>query len=67
MLDILGIKVAEANITGGWFWLQVLVDGMVTTVVLDNLTPLTEYVINVYAVVSEVDSEPLKGTETTCK
>ncbi|MED6265181.1 hypothetical protein CHARACLAT_022840, partial [Characodon lateralis] len=44
---------------------QLLVDGEVTTTVLKNLTPLTEYVVNVYAVVQEVSSEPLKGTETT--
>ncbi|MEQ2198497.1 hypothetical protein XENOCAPTIV_013650 [Xenoophorus captivus] len=44
---------------------QLLVDGEVTTTVLKNLSPLTEYVVNVYAVVQEVSSEPLKGTETT--
>uniref|UniRef100_A0A672FR01 Collagen, type XII, alpha 1b n=1 Tax=Salarias fasciatus TaxID=181472 RepID=A0A672FR01_SALFA len=36
-------------------------------VVLENLTPLTEYLVNVYSVVGEQSSEPLKGTETTCK
>lgn len=46
---------------------QVLVDGSVTTVVLEGLSPLTEYLVNVYSVVDEVSSEPLKGTETTCK
>lgn len=46
---------------------QVMVDGSVTTVVLQNLTPLTEYLVNVYAIASEQSSEPLKGTETTCK
>lgn len=46
---------------------QVLVDGSETTVVLQSLTPLTEYVVNVYAIVGEESSEPLKGTETTCK
>ncbi|XP_047243771.1 collagen alpha-1(XII) chain isoform X2 [Girardinichthys multiradiatus] len=44
---------------------ELLVDGEVTTTVLKKLTPLTEYVVNVYAVVQEVSSEPLKGTETT--
>uniref|UniRef100_A0A4W6E2A3 Collagen type XII alpha 1 chain n=1 Tax=Lates calcarifer TaxID=8187 RepID=A0A4W6E2A3_LATCA len=44
---------------------QVLVDGTETTVVLKKLNPLTEYVVNVYSVVGEESSEPLKGTETT--
>uniref|UniRef100_UPI003AAE1D4A collagen alpha-1(XII) chain-like n=1 Tax=Centroberyx gerrardi TaxID=166262 RepID=UPI003AAE1D4A len=44
---------------------QVMVDGTVTTTVLDGLSPLTEYVVNVHSVVGEESSEPLKGTETT--
>ncbi|XP_037541159.1 collagen alpha-1(XII) chain [Nematolebias whitei] len=44
---------------------EVLVDGTETTVVLQNLTPLTEYIINVYAVAGDVSSEPLTGKETT--
>ncbi|XP_028252836.1 collagen alpha-1(XII) chain isoform X3 [Parambassis ranga] len=44
---------------------ELLVDGTVTTVVLEKLTPLTEYLVNVYSVVGELSSEPLKGTETT--
>uniref|UniRef100_A0A672RH31 Collagen alpha-1(XII) chain n=1 Tax=Sinocyclocheilus grahami TaxID=75366 RepID=A0A672RH31_SINGR len=45
--------------------LQLLVDGMVTTVVLENLTPLTEYIVKVHSVVGEDSSDPLKGSETT--
>uniref|UniRef100_A0A3P9PB03 Collagen, type XII, alpha 1b n=1 Tax=Poecilia reticulata TaxID=8081 RepID=A0A3P9PB03_POERE len=45
--------------------MEVLVDGEVTTAVLENLTPLTQYVVNVFAVLEGASSEPLKGTETT--
>uniref|UniRef100_A0A7N8WLF5 Collagen, type XII, alpha 1a n=1 Tax=Mastacembelus armatus TaxID=205130 RepID=A0A7N8WLF5_9TELE len=45
---------------------QVFVDGTETTVVLQKLNPLTEYLVNVYSVVGEESSEPLRGTETTC-
>ncbi|XP_029900357.1 collagen alpha-1(XII) chain isoform X2 [Myripristis murdjan] len=44
---------------------QVVVDGTENTVVLQSLNPLTEYLVNVYSVVGEESSEPLKGTETT--
>uniref|UniRef100_A0A3Q1GPI4 Collagen, type XII, alpha 1a n=1 Tax=Acanthochromis polyacanthus TaxID=80966 RepID=A0A3Q1GPI4_9TELE len=44
---------------------QVFVDGTETTVVLQRLNPLTEYLVNVYSVVGEESSEPLKGVETT--
>uniref|UniRef100_A0A8C7D0P1 Collagen type XII alpha 1 chain n=1 Tax=Oncorhynchus kisutch TaxID=8019 RepID=A0A8C7D0P1_ONCKI len=41
---------------------QIIVDGTVTTVVLTKLTPLTEYVVNVFSVTGEETSaEPLKG------
>uniref|UniRef100_A0A667Y534 Collagen alpha-1(XII) chain n=1 Tax=Myripristis murdjan TaxID=586833 RepID=A0A667Y534_9TELE len=52
-------------IAAGGPTLQVLVDGTVNTVVLDNLKPLTEYVVNVFAVVGEDSSPPLTGTEIT--
>ncbi|KAM4632936.1 collagen alpha-1(XII) chain isoform 4-T5 [Polymixia lowei] len=57
-------RVTYATVAGGPTQ-QVMVDGTENTAVLVNLTPLTEYVVNVYAVVGEVSSEPLKGTETT--
>uniref|UniRef100_A0A3B3U400 Collagen type XII alpha 1 chain n=1 Tax=Poecilia latipinna TaxID=48699 RepID=A0A3B3U400_9TELE len=44
---------------------QVFVDGSKTTVVLQGLTPLTQYLVNVYSVVGEDSSDPLKGVETT--
>uniref|UniRef100_A0A8C1SW65 Collagen, type XII, alpha 1a n=1 Tax=Cyprinus carpio TaxID=7962 RepID=A0A8C1SW65_CYPCA len=46
---------------------KLLVDGTVTTVVLERLTPLTEYIVKVHSVVGEDSSDPLKGSETTCK
>ena len=42
-----------------------IVDGTETTVVLQGLNPLTQYLVEVYSVVGEESSEPLKGTETT--
>uniref|UniRef100_A0A7N8WUY7 Collagen alpha-1(XII) chain n=1 Tax=Mastacembelus armatus TaxID=205130 RepID=A0A7N8WUY7_9TELE len=45
--------------------MQLMVDGTVNTVVLENLNPLTEYLVSVYSVVGGESSEPLKGTETT--
>uniref|UniRef100_A0A3B3DVD7 Collagen, type XII, alpha 1b n=1 Tax=Oryzias melastigma TaxID=30732 RepID=A0A3B3DVD7_ORYME len=44
---------------------EVTVIGSVTTVVLENLTPLTKYLVNVYAVSEGISSEPLKGDDTT--
>lgn len=46
---------------------QLTVSGSVTTVVLENLTPLTKYLVFVYTVSGGINSEPLKGTETTCE
>ncbi|XP_053301278.1 collagen alpha-1(XII) chain [Pleuronectes platessa] len=44
---------------------ELLVDGTVSSTVLEGLTPLTQYVVHVYSVKNEISSEPLKGTETT--
>ncbi|KAM7368319.1 hypothetical protein PAMP_014547 [Pampus punctatissimus] len=44
---------------------QMMVDKTENTVVLENLTPLTEYLVHVYSIVGELSSDPLKGTETT--
>uniref|UniRef100_A0A3Q2T1R2 Collagen alpha-1(XII) chain n=1 Tax=Fundulus heteroclitus TaxID=8078 RepID=A0A3Q2T1R2_FUNHE len=44
---------------------QVFVDGSTTTVVLQGLTPLTKYLVNVFSVVGEDSSDPLIGSETT--
>ncbi|KAM4521925.1 collagen alpha-1(XII) chain isoform 2-T2 [Odontesthes bonariensis] len=62
--DVDTYRVTYMTVAGGPT-LERSVDGKVTTVVLEQLTPLTEYLVNVYAVVGEVNSEPLKGTETT--
>lgn len=40
-------------------------DGTENTVVLQGLTPLTEYGVEVFSVVGEEISEPLQGVETT--
>lgn len=40
---------------------------METTTVLKDLKPETEYVVNVFSVVEDESSEPLIGSETTCK
>ncbi|XP_026146323.1 collagen alpha-1(XII) chain isoform X5 [Carassius auratus] len=44
---------------------MMFVDGEENTLVLVNLTPMTEYIVRVYGVIGEESSEPLKGTETT--
>uniref|UniRef100_A0AAY5ETZ1 Collagen alpha-1(XII) chain n=1 Tax=Electrophorus electricus TaxID=8005 RepID=A0AAY5ETZ1_ELEEL len=38
---------------------------LVNTIVLENLSPRTEYMVNVFSEIGEESSEPLKGTETT--
>lgn len=45
--------------------LQEFVDGEVNTIELQNLTPMTEYIIRVIGVIGEDSGEPLKGAETT--
>uniref|UniRef100_A0A669BKX6 Collagen type XII alpha 1 chain n=1 Tax=Oreochromis niloticus TaxID=8128 RepID=A0A669BKX6_ORENI len=44
---------------------QVIVDGSQTTVVLQRLNPLTQYLVSVYSVVGEESSDALDGKETT--
>lgn len=58
-------RVEYVSTTGGEPQQQMFVDGTVTTVVLEGLTPLTEYIVKVYSVVGEDSSEPLRGIETT--
>ncbi|XP_059376861.1 collagen alpha-1(XII) chain-like isoform X4 [Carassius carassius] len=58
-------RIEYVSIAGGGEPLQLFVDGTVTTVVLENLTPLTEYIVKVHSVVGEDSSDPLKGSETT--
>lgn len=50
-----------------YFPLQFYVSRLETSTVLKDLKPETEYVVNVYSVVEDEYSEPLKGTEKTCK
>uniref|UniRef100_A0A8D3DGG8 Collagen alpha-1(XII) chain n=1 Tax=Scophthalmus maximus TaxID=52904 RepID=A0A8D3DGG8_SCOMX len=57
-------RVTYMTVAGGPT-MELLVDGSVTTAVLENLSPLTPYLVNVYAEVGEMSTEPLKGTETT--
>ncbi|XP_044232119.1 collagen alpha-1(XII) chain isoform X1 [Thunnus albacares] len=44
---------------------EVFVDGKQNTVVLEKLTHLTKYLVNVYSIHGELSSEPLQGSETT--
>ncbi|XP_073783716.1 collagen alpha-1(XII) chain isoform X3 [Danio rerio] len=58
-------RVEYVSTAGGEPQQQMFVDGTVTTVVLEGLTPLTEYIVKVYSVVGEDSSDPLRGIETT--
>uniref|UniRef100_A0A8C4RJN8 Collagen alpha-1(XII) chain n=1 Tax=Erpetoichthys calabaricus TaxID=27687 RepID=A0A8C4RJN8_ERPCA len=44
---------------------ELSVDGSITTAVLPDLNPETEYEVNVYAILGQESSEPLTGRETT--
>uniref|UniRef100_A0A3Q2XKM7 Collagen, type XIV, alpha 1b n=1 Tax=Hippocampus comes TaxID=109280 RepID=A0A3Q2XKM7_HIPCM len=44
---------------------EMLLDGSVTSTVLDDLSPLTQYVLSVYSLLGDESSEPLVGRETT--
>nr|XP_057921467.1 collagen alpha-1(XII) chain isoform X1 [Doryrhamphus excisus] len=44
---------------------EMLLDGSVTSTVLDDLSSLTEYLVSVYSLAGEESSEPLVGRETT--
>lgn len=63
--------VAERNgcprCESGFFVFQLLVQGSLNSALLEGLSPLTAYQVNVYAVVGQESSEPLTGIETTCK
>ncbi|XP_070400788.1 collagen alpha-1(XII) chain isoform X2 [Nothobranchius furzeri] len=57
-------RVTYVMVSGGPT-LELLVDSTSTTVLLPDLTPLTQYKVNVYAIAGDVSSEPLQGSETT--
>uniref|UniRef100_A0AAQ4QZB6 Collagen alpha-1(XII) chain n=1 Tax=Gasterosteus aculeatus aculeatus TaxID=481459 RepID=A0AAQ4QZB6_GASAC len=44
---------------------QLMVQGSLNSALLEGLSPLTAYQVNVYAVVGQESSEPLTGIETT--
>lgn len=46
---------------------QVLLDGGVTTLLLEGLRPQTEYTVSVYSLIGEQRSEPLSGVDLTCE
>lgn len=50
-----------------YFPFQFYVSRLDTSTVLKDLKPETDYVVNVYSVVEDEYSEPLKGTEKTRK
>lgn len=42
-------------------------DGSVTTLLLDGLSPQTEYTLRLYSLIGEKRSEPLRRVDVTCE
>uniref|UniRef100_A0A3Q4H4L4 Collagen alpha-1(XII) chain n=1 Tax=Neolamprologus brichardi TaxID=32507 RepID=A0A3Q4H4L4_NEOBR len=58
-------RVEYRTLSGAPQQVFVIVDGSRTTVVLQRLNPLTQYLVSVYSVVGEESSDALDGKETT--
>uniref|UniRef100_A0A3B4FJG1 Collagen alpha-1(XII) chain-like n=1 Tax=Pundamilia nyererei TaxID=303518 RepID=A0A3B4FJG1_9CICH len=58
-------RVEYRTLSGAPQQVFVIVDGSQTTVVLQRLNPLTQYLVSVYSVVGEESSDALDGKETT--